>query len=401
MQPNVDRIPTSHGGNLPRPEAFDALLMEGERQREAIVAALPGAVDDVIARQVDCGLDIVNDGEYVKAAGGGNYGSYIFGRLAGYSLEPVDPTQEPKRDISGARDRDEFPGFYESGLWYSGSGGPIRPGFSTPGAPPPVTKEYVCTGPLVYTGHDAIAADVAAIVNGLRGRDKIGFIAALGPLSLAAGRRNEHYPDEESYLVAAAEAMREEYRAITDAGLVVQIDEPEFTTGWQFHPEFDVDQYRSYLERCVEVINHSIDGLPRDQIRIHTCWGSGHRPHTQDIELRHIADLFVKIRAQVYAVESSNVRHAHEWRVWEDVELPEGTKLMPGVVGHATDLVEHPELVAERLLRFASVVGKEHLEAGTDCGIGSRVGHAEVVWAKLRALSQGAALASAELWRRG
>jgi 5-methyltetrahydropteroyltriglutamate--homocysteine methyltransferase len=399
MQPNTNKIPVSHGGNLPRPEGFEELLRQGESQRDAIRAALPAAVEDVIARQIASGVDLVNDGEYVKASGGGNYGSYIFDRLSGFSQEPVDPKREPKRDISGARDRDDFPGFYESGLWYAGSGGPERPGFAAPGAPPPEKTELVCTGELSYTGQEAIAADIAAITEGLRGRENAGFIAALGPLSLAAGRRNEHYADEEAYLFAAAEAMREEYRAITDAGLVVQVDEPEFTTGWMFHPEWDVQDYRTHLEQSVEVINHSLAGLPWEQIRFHACWGSGHRPHTNDIELKHIADLLMKVNAQVYAIESSNVRHAHEWKVWQDVKLPSGAKLMPGAVGHATDLVEHPELVAERLLNFASVVGRENLEAGTDCGIGSRVGHAEVVWAKLEALSAGAALASAELWR--
>jgi len=398
MKPNTAKIPVSHGGNLPRPESLDELLFQGESQRAAITAVLPGAVQGVIDRQIACGIDLVNDGEYVKAAGGGNYGSYIFDRLTGFSQLPVDPQRPPKRDISGARDRDDFPGFYESGLWFTGSGGPVRPGFSTPGAPPPERTEVVCTGPLSYTGSAAIAADVDAIAEGLRGKDNPGFIAALGPLSLAAGRRNDHYPDEESYLFAAAEAMREEYRAVTDAGLVLQVDEPEFATGWMFHPDWTVEQYRRYLEQCVEVVNHSLVGLPREQIRFHVCWGSGHRPHTNDIELQHFADLLVKVTAQVYAVESSNVRHAHEWKVWQDVKLPEGTKLMPGVVAHSTDLVEHPNLVAERLLNFASVVGKENLEAGTDCGIGSRVGHAEIVWAKLEALSAGAAIASAQLW---
>lgn len=399
MEPNTTKIPVSHGGNLPRPPELDALLAEGEERRPEIDAALPGAVRDVINRQVELGLDVVNDGEYVKATNGGHYASYIFDRVSGYTEVEVNPDAPRKRGISGARDQADFPGFFESGLWFAGSGGPVRPGFATPGRPrPAVRKELVCTGPLSYHGQEAIAADIEAIRTGLAGRDQVGFVAALGPLSMAAGRRNEHYPDEESYMVAAAEALREEYRAITDAGLVLQIDEPEFATTWSYHPDWDVDQLRRYLESSVELINHAIAGLPRDQIRFHMCWGSGHRPHTNDIELRHIADLLVKVNAQVFAVESSNVRHAHEWIVWEDVKLPEGAKLMPGVVGHATDLVEHPNLVAERLLRFASVVGRENLEAGTDCGIGSRVGHAEVVWAKLRALSEGAAIASVKLW---
>ena len=398
MQLNTSKIPVSHGGNLPRPTELDALLTHGEERRAEIDAALPGAVQEVIDRQIDIGLDVVNDGEYVKATNGGHYASYIFDRVDGYTEVEIDPKAPRKRGISGARDREDFPGFFESGLWFSGSGGPVRPGFATPGPRPMARTELVCTGPVSYRGQDAIAADIAAVKTGLAGREQVGFVAALGPLSMAAGRRNEHYADEESYMVAAAEALREEYRAVTDAGLVLQIDEPEFATTWSYHPDWDLDQLRRYLESSVELINHAIDGLPREQIRLHMCWGSGHRPHTHDIDLRHIADLWVKVNAQVFAIESSNVRHQHEWAVWQDVKLPEGAKLMPGVVGHHTDLVEHPDLVAERLLRFASVVGKENLEAGTDCGIGSRVGHAEVVWAKLRALSEGAAIASAQLW---
>jgi 5-methyltetrahydropteroyltriglutamate--homocysteine methyltransferase len=262
-------------------------------------------------------------------------------------------------------------------------------------------RTRVCTGPVSYTGHDAIAADIDALQTALKGKreDSEGFIAALGPLSLGAGATNEHYSTEEEYMMAVAEAMREEYKRITDAGLIVQIDEPEFFTTWTFYPDWEVARLREYLEFAVEVINHSIEGLPVEQIRFHSCWGSGHRPHTHDIELKHIADLLLKVNAQCYAFESSNVRHAHEWQVWKQVSLPEGKMIMPGVVSHATDLVEHPELVAERLVNFASVVGPENVMGGTDCGIGSRVGHEEIAWAKLKSLTEGAALASEKLWR--
>ena len=182
------------------------------------------------------------------------------------------------------------------------------------------------------------------------------------------------------------------------AGHQLQIDEPEFATSWMFFPDWSVEEYRKYLEFCVDVINHATEGLPEDQIRFHVCWGSGHRPHVNDIELKYIADLLLKIRAKQYGVEASNVRHSHEWQVWKDVKLPDGKILMPGVIGHFTDLVEHPDLVKERLLNYASVVGKENVQTGTDCGIGSRVGHEEVVWAKLQAMSEGARRASIELW---
>jgi 5-methyltetrahydropteroyltriglutamate--homocysteine methyltransferase len=279
-----------------------------------------------------------------------------------------------------------------------GSGGPVRPGFSTPGAPKPPTHGRVCTGPIKYTGQAIAQSDVAALKMALEGKQADGFVCALGPLSLGAGARNAYYPSEEAYMMAVAEAVREEYKAITDGGLILQVDEPEFATSWMFYPDWSVEEYRKYLEFCVEVINHALEGLPEDLIRFHVCWGSGHRPHTNDIELKYIVDLLLKINAQQYGIEAGNVRHAHEWQVWKDVKLPDGKILMPGIISHATDLVEHPDLVKERLLNYASVVGKENVQPGTDCGIGSRVGHEEVVWAKLQAMGEGARRASVELW---
>ena len=346
------------------------------------------------------GWNIVNDGEYVKAAASESaYDSYIKRRVTGWEELPPDPARPAKRDGSGERDRRDFPGVYASGLWHSGSGGPVRPGFATPGAPPAPATERVCTGPVSYAGHHEIAQDIAALSSALAGREEAaGFIASLGPLSLGAGLRNEYYESEDAYLFAVAETMREEYRAITDAGLYLQVDEPELASAWMFYPDWTVPQYRDYLGRCVEVMNHALKGLPQDRVRLHVCWGSGHRPHTNDIPLRDIVDLILAVDAGTYAIESGNVRHEHEWRVWEQVKLPDGKVLMPGVVSHATDLVEHPDLVASRLINFASVVGRENLQAGTDCGIGSRVGHAEIAWAKLAALADGAAIASRELW---
>ncbi len=401
MRRSTDRILVSHAGNLPRPPALDELI-EGGRVRERAHSAeyharLPAAVRWIVDRQIELGVDIVNDGEYVKA---GSYGGYIYDRVSGFELVPYDPSIPPKRAGVGERDRRQFPGFYASGLWLSGSGGPIRPGFATPGPPPPPQFVRVCTGPVRYVGHEAIKEDIANLKAAIAGKNVEGFLAALGPLSLGAGIRNQYYPDEESYMMAVAEAVREEYRAITDAGLIVQIDEPEFCTSWMFYPDWDVAQYRQYLGFCVDVINHALEGIPEGQVRFHTCWGSGHRPHVNDIELKYIADLLIQIKAQQYSIEAANVRHEHEYHVWEDVKLPEGKILMPGVIAHATDLVEHPELVAERLMRYARIVGRENVVAGTDCGIGSRVGHEEIVWAKLAAMAEGARLASQRLWRR-
>ncbi|MDQ7910141.1 epoxyalkane--coenzyme M transferase [Phytohabitans sp. ZYX-F-186] len=400
MRRSTERILSTHGGNLPRPEDLDELIGRAPGTRDEIARRLPGAVAEVVQRQVDCGLDVVNDGEYVKAAHATGYRGYIHDRVTGWEVLPIDPSVPPKRAYVAERDKADFPGFYESGLWLAGSGGPKRPGFATPGAPRLPATERVCTGAIRYTGQEAIGADVAALREGIAGKQVDGFIAALGPLSLGAAARNAYYPDEDAYMTAVAEALREEYKAVTDAGLVLQIDEPEFATTWTFYPQWTVDDLRRYLERAVEIVNHAVAGLPEERIRFHMCWGSGHRPHTNDIELKYIADLLVKINAQAYAIEAGNVRHAHEWRVWEDVKLPDGKILVPGVVSHATDLVEHPELVAERLVNYAGVVGRENIQAGTDCGIGSRVGHQEIVWAKLRAMGDGAALASDRLWRR-
>jgi 5-methyltetrahydropteroyltriglutamate--homocysteine methyltransferase len=401
MRHSTERIRATHGGNLPRPAAFDALLQQGQVVTAEVAEQLPGAVQWVVDAQLDCGVDVLNDGEYVKAAGGGSYSGYIHQRVTGWEVQPVNPGRR-KRDGVGGRERRLFPGFYASGLWLQGSGGPVRPGFFKPGVSPERTTERVATGPVAYTGHEAVKADIDALTRALAGKpaEAEGFVAALGPLSLGAGARNEYYSSEEEYMTAVAEAVREEYRAVTDAGFIVQVDEPEFATSWQFFPDWDVARYRKYLEFCVEVINHALEGLPEDQVRFHVCWGSGHRPHVTDIDLVHIADLLLKVNAQAYSVEAGNVRHAHEWTVWRDVRLPDGKILVPGVISHATDLVEAPGLVAERLVNYASVVGKENLQAGTDCGIGSRVGHEEIVWAKLRAMARGCALASERLWGR-
>jgi len=400
MRRSTDHILSSHGGNLPRPADLDALLMKADENRAAIDKALPHAVQWIVDKQIECGVDIVNDGEYVKAANGGAYTNYIMGRVTGFGTRERPEGVAPKRAFVAERDKRDFPGFYESGLWFAGSGGPVRPGFVTPGQMQfkPSGREQVCDGPITYTGQAEIQKDIAALRKALAGKEGAdGFIAALGPLSLGAGTRNLHYKDERDYMMAVAETMRQEYKAITDAGLIVQIDEPEFATAWMFYPDWSVEQYRTYLEFCVEVINHALEGVPEEQVRFHMCWGSGHRPHVHDIEFRHIVDLLFKVKAQAYSFEASNVRHAHEYRVFEDVKLPDGKIIVPGVVGHYTDLVEHPELVAERLINFANLVGMENVHAGTDCGIGSRVGHEEIVWAKLKAMADGARIATRRL----
>ena len=403
MRRSTDRILVSHAGNLPRPDYINELI-DGGLSREGSLnpeyaARLPKAVQHIVDRQIELGVDIVNDGEYAKA---GSYGGYVQDRITGYSDVAPDPSKPPKRFGTAERDRREFPGFYESGLWLSGSGGPVRPGFATPGMSRQAGNRNAraCTAPIQYTGQAMVEADVKNLTAAIAGKDVEGCITALGPLSIGAGIRNEHYASEKDYMMAVAAAIRAEYKVITDAGLVVQVDEPEFCTTWSFYPDWSIEDLRNYLNSAVEVINHALEGIPEELVRFHTCWGSGHRPHVHDIELKHIADIMLKINAQQYSIEAANVRHEHEYHVWEDVKLPEGKMLMPGVIAHATDLVEHPEMIADRIVKYAERVGRENVQTGTDCGIGSRVGHEEVVWAKLAAMSEGARIASERLWSK-
>jgi len=400
MRRSTDYFLSSHGGNLPRPAAFDAKLARFAEHEAEIAVELPKAVQWVVDKQIECGVDIVNDGEYVKAANGGNYGSYMTPRMTGSERRDGPADWNPRRGGPGERERPDSPGFYAAGLWYAGSGGPVRPGFVQPPMPgsgaagQPPAKISACTGPVKYIGHAEVEKDIVALKTALKGKSDVdGFIAALGPFSLSAMTTNYHYKDDRDYMFALADVMREEYKAITDAGLNLQVDEPEFATTWSFHPDWSVADLRKYLDFMVEVINHAVRGLPEEQIRFHMCWGSGHRPHVQDIEFRHIVDKLLQINVQAYSFEASNPRHAHEYHVFEEVKLPDGKIIVPGVVGHYTDLVEHPDLVAERLCNFARLVGMENVHAGTDCGIGSRVGHEEIVWAKLKAMAEGCRIA--------
>ena len=400
MRRSTDYFLSSHGGNLPLPDGLIDLLKDQETNADAIAVELPRAVDWVVEKQIECGVDTINDGEYVKAAHPGTYAAYIHDRISGYETVDKPAGLQPKRGFTAERDKRDFPGFYESGLWFAGSGGAIRPGFATPGQSPETLfkrdpdRIRACTGPIKYEDYEAIAKDTDALKHALADKPDVeGFIAALGPLSLGAGIHNLYYDSEEEYMFAVADCVREEYKAITDAGFIVQVDEPEFATTWTFYPDWSVEQYRKHLDFCVAIINHALRGLPQEQVRFHMCYGSGHRPHVHDIEFIHIVDKLLALDAQCLTFEASNPRHAHEYRVFEEVKVPEGKIIAPGVVGHYTDLVEHPELVAERLCNYAKLVGMENVQAGTDCGIGSRVGHEEIVWAKLKAMAEGCRIA--------
>ena len=403
MQHSHDRIVTSHAGSLPRPDpliaANQARQSGGDVDEARFQTQLQSAVVDVVRRQQELGIDIPGDGEYGKAMGHRvNYGawwSYSFQRLGGLDLTGPGLYEIPARraqpgavvltSFADRRDRQRFAAAYadpESGI--------------TTG--PRARTWPICTGPLTYTGHDAIARDIANFKAGLDACGIAeGFMTSVAPGS-ASRISNAYYKTEEEFMFACAEAMREEYKAIVDAGLILQLDDPSIAENWdQINPEPTVESYRKFTMRRVEALNTAIKGLPQDRIRFHLCWGSWHGPHTTDIPMKDIVDVMLAINCGAYSFEAGNVRHEHEWRVWQDVKLPDDRLILPGVVSHATNVVEHPELVAERIVRFANLVGRERVIAATDCGLGGRV-HADIAWAKLEALAQGAALASNQLW---
>ena len=402
MKRSTDRILTSHAGSLPRPDALIALNRarnDGEGIDEAdFQRKLSDAVVDVVRRQVDAGISVPGDGEYGKTMGNRvNYAAwwvYSFARLSGLEVRSGTLLTMPAQrsapgnivltSFSDRRDRIRFADAYsdpESGV----STGP-RPG-----------NWPVCTGPVTYTGHAAIAADIANFKAALAaaGVDE-GFMTSIAPGS-ACRVANEHYASEDEFMMACAEAMREEYKAIIDAGLILQLDDPSIAESFdQVNPEPTIADYQAFTMKRVEALNHAIRGLPADRIRFHLCWGSWHGPHTTDIAMADIVEVMLAINAGAYSFEAGNVRHEHEWKVWDDVRLPDGKMILPGVVSHATNVVEHPELVADRIARFATRVGPENVIASTDCGLGGRV-HPEIAWAKLESLAQGAALASARV----
>ena len=398
------RILTTQAGSLPRPD--DLIELNRARQagestdERAYQTRLGAAVVEVVRRQHAVGIDVPGDGEYGKAMGQRvNYGawwSYSFQRLGGLELgmelyripaRRSEPGRVRLTSFSDRRDRALFSAAYadpESGVSTNRGG----PGMRLP----------VCRGPLVYTGQEAIQADIAHMKAALAAAGVAeGFMTSIAPGS-ASRIGNEHYQTEEELIFACAEAMREEYQAILDAGLVLQLDDPAMAENWDMiNPEPSVEDYRKLAMVRVEALNHALRGFPRARIRFHLCWGSWHGPHVTDIPLRDIVDVMLAVNCRAYSFEAGNVRHEHEWKVWREVKLPPDRILIPGVVSHATNVVEHPELVADRIVRFAQVVGRERVIAGTDCGLGGRV-HPDIAWAKLAALAERAALASRQLY---
>ena len=383
---STDRILTTHAGSLPRPDDLKALVgarANGEEyDAEALAARLPEAVAEVVRRQVDCGLDSVNDGEYGKT----NFTNYVRERMTGFEIR-LDGTENRRHLDMTARDRGKFHGYFEANPMWRGAGS---------------RGSAVCVGELGYTGHDAVREDAENFRAALDGVEVAeAFLPAVTPGTVEHWMENEHYATDEAFVFAIAEVLRQEYNAIVEAGFLLQIDDPDLPDGWNCLPGMTVPEYRKYAEMRVAALNHALRDIPPEKIRLHVCWGSFHGPHHDDIPLADIADIIFSVRASSYSIEASNPCHEHEWRVFEDVSLPDGATLVPGVVGHCTDFIEHPDLVAQRLVRYANLVGRENVLAGTDCGLGQRVGHASICWAKLESLAEGARRASRQLWGRG
>ena len=384
MKHSTERMLTTHAGRLDGPPDYREMMMgmmSGQGvDLEALKPRIRSAIADVLRKQAEAGIDIVSDGELGKAGFGiGYYGR----RLSGLSTRKLKPGESAFMTLQTG-ERMEFADFYAQLPFMA-----------------PTAERAIVSGPIAFTGDAEVAADLetfraALAESGTKPVET--FMCVLAPGWLEHFFLNEYYATDEEYIFALAEAMRPEYKAIVDAGFVLQIDDPALPDTFDMIvPNPSIAEYRKFAEVRVEALNQALRGLPEDRVRYHICWGSWHGPHTHDLPLEHVVDLMLKITAGAYSLEAANPRHEHEWKIWRDVKLPEGKILIPGVVTHHTNVVEHPELVADRIVRYAELVGRENVVAGTDCGMGFRV-HPQIAWAKLKALAEGARLASDQLF---
>jgi 5-methyltetrahydropteroyltriglutamate--homocysteine methyltransferase len=390
---STDRILTSHAGSLHRPDDLRETMAnrrDSDPFDEALSNRIKQAVKEVVHLQAENGVDVVNDGEYTKRS----WQTYSRGRLSGLEQRPLREGEDPAYGAITARESKFFPEFFAQGL---AGFGRRQPSVPRPSAP----EGVFCVGPLTYIGQESYKRDIEWIKEAAKGENVTELcLTALAPGTIEHWLRNQYYKTQEDMLFAIADAMNEEYKAIADAGIILQLDDPDLPDGYHVHPEMSVADYQKFAEVRVEAINRAIKGIPEEMVRLHICWGSTHHPHTQDIPLADIIDIVYKVKAQCYSIEAANPQHEHEWEVFKDHPLPAGKILMPGVVGHcAPEFVEHPVAVAQRLERYADVVGKENVIAGTDCGL-QRVAHASIQWAKFRAMREGADIASKKLWGR-
>jgi 5-methyltetrahydropteroyltriglutamate--homocysteine methyltransferase len=385
MKRSANRILTTHVGSLPRPPELLRMVLAKDRgepyDENALHEAMQRSVRAVVRRQAEAGLDVIADGEFGKPG----FMHYVNQRLSGF--EPV--REAVPSPFAASRDYRDFPEYYAA----------------QPASPAKKAPHMACTGPVSYTGHALLAADIANLKAALAAvQVEEAFMPAVSPSNIEEWQRNRHYRSDEEFVFAVAEAMREEYKAIVDAGLLLQIDDPRLVTRYNVTPDASVADCRQWAEVRIEALNHALRGLPRERIRFHTCYGINIGPRVHDMELKDVVDLILRVNAGAYSFEAANPRHEHEWTVWRDVKLPEGALLIPGVITQSGVVVEHPEAVAQRLERFAGVVGRENVIAGADCGFGTFAGADEIderiVWAKLAALVRGARIASERLWRR-
>ncbi len=392
MKHSTDRILVTHAGSLPRPDKLIAAWSAATSDVDAMLAA---SVTDIVNAQAKAGVDVVNDGELGKPMRSKSdlaaWGTYIFGRLGGFGPTPAGSAApnravagQPMRIVGERWEQRQFPQFYTEAAFV-----------------PTTASRPSCIGPITYTGQEALHRDLAnlkAATTAAGVSEAFVTSIAVGSLEMFCRGQNLHYPNAEAFLDAIAQALAVEYRAIVEAGFVLQLDDPGLPDTWDMlDPHPSLEDYRRYAMLRVEALNHALRGIPEDRVRFHICWGSWHGPHVTDLPLRDIVEVMLRVKAQAYSVEAGNVRHEHEHKVWRDVKLPDGKILIPGVVSHATNVVEHPEVVADRILAYAKAVGRENVIAGTDCGLGGRV-HPEIAWAKLRALAEGAKLATKQLW---
>jgi len=389
MKRSTDGFLTTHVGSLPRPESLVGFMIaedKGEAFDEAVFeAALTAAVDDVVARQKSLGIDTVSDGEFSKRG----FAVYAHERLSG--LEPTGRSRPSP--WAESRESEAFPEFYE----------PEHAAKDR--APTQSTMQMSCTGPITYKGGDQLKRDLSNLRASCDAHDADAFVPAISPCDVVGNQANEFYDTEEEFLYAVADALNVEYRAIVEAGFDLQVDDPRLINYYVKNPQLSVQDCRTWAERQVEAINHSLSGIPEDRVRYHTCYGINMGPRVHDMEMKDYLDIILKINAGAYSFEAANQRHEHEWQLWESVDLADGKSIIPGVITHSSVLVEHPELIAQRLERFAGVVGKENVIAGADCGFGTQASaspevHPTIVWAKFQAMADGAGIASEKLWAK-
>ena len=387
MKRSVDRILTTHVGSLIRPQPLQEFLRAKQASKpfdqQAYDHCLTRSVADVVRRQAEPGIDVISDGEFGKSI---SWSQYVLERLSGFERRAVKPGGNP---FQRGADRERFAEFYAELDAHEEVA---------------TRTDSVCVGPINYTGQAELQRDIENFKAALKGVNvEEAFLPVAAPASVIPDRKNEYYKNDEECLFAIGAAMRTEYKMIVDAGFLLQLDDARAAVTYdRMVPPAAFADYRKWVDMHMEVLNHAIEGLPPERIRYHVCWGSWPGPHTTDVPLKEIVDLILKVKVGAYVIEGANPRHEHEWKVWKDVKLPDGKVLIPGVISHATNVVEHPELVAERIGRYARLVGRENVLAGTDCGFAQgpfyRRVHPSIMWAKLEALAQGARLASKELW---